>query len=533
MIELKNTQTNFKRLLEVMMDATVLLDLEYSVIDTNRAFETLFGLNRKEVAGKSLLDLIIPRNVREQVTHIRNAVASGETIRLETVRLHRDGRLIPVGVTVYPIILGTSPAGFWSVYVDLSERVRTEKILQESENLLRDFAHAVPDMSFVIDEDGRYVEVFGNVEKMLGKSKEEVLGYSLYELFPYDIAQLFLSIVQEVIASGSAKYSIREMEVKNKIITAEERVLPLRYTVNGKKAVGVVITDITGRRHMDRMLSLAYELQRRNDFINGIIFGNNAIDEAAIYLARKLGVDFSIPLLCFILRSEEYADTGMGNAESHERRKLKGSLIDLLESDSNYTVWDCRSDIGVLCQARNPPGRDAGEKDLACRLREKVHDFASKLKVIIGVGNIQTGPEGIRKSYQHAWSAVISAQYQDEAKKEDGIYYYKELGILKFLINYSEENYVDEFIEETIGKLIEYDQNRGTDLLITLEAIVQTFTLQAAAEKAFLHPKTIYYRKQRIQKILECSLDTIDMRLAMAMAIKLYKIKKICRGFPN
>jgi PAS domain-containing protein len=140
--------------------------------------------------------------VQEQVTHIRKAAALGETVRMETVRLHVDGRLIPVSITVYPVIVGTNPVGFWSIYVDLSERVRTERILQERENRLRDYAHAVPDMSFVVDEDGQYVEVFGNVEKMSGKSQEEIQGYSLHDLFPHDIAQLFLSIVQEVIASG-------------------------------------------------------------------------------------------------------------------------------------------------------------------------------------------------------------------------------------------------------------------------------------------------------------------------------------------
>jgi PAS domain S-box-containing protein len=474
--------------------------------------------------GKNLYDYIIPPDIKEQVAHVCKAVASGETIRMETVRQHKDGKIIPVLLTLYAVVVESRLIGIWGIYVDLSERNKTEKILQESENRLRNFAHSVPDMSFVIDEEGRYVEAFGNVEKMLGKSAEEIVDSCIYNLFSHDVAQVFLTIIRETILSGSPKYFIREMEVKEKVIIAEERVVPLSYTVDGKKTVGVVITDITDRQRMERTLYFAYEMARRSDFINGIVLGNNNIDEAAANFAKQLGIDFSNPLFCCLLHSEEYAALGTENAGFHERRKLKESLLDLLGGDADYVVWDCQFDIGVLCQVKTPLAGQ-GEKELVYQIQEKIYSFIVNFKMVIGVGNIQTGPEGLKRSYRQARSAVVSARCRDKNNKAVTIYYYSELGFLKFLINYSEEKYADEFIEDILGNLITYDQRKGTDLLITLESIVQNFTLQAAAETAFLHPKTIYYRKQRIEKILGYSLDTVDMRLAASMAIKLYKIR--------
>jgi hypothetical protein len=48
MIKLENIQANFKQLLEAAIDATVLLDLEYSVIDAIRpSRHFLASRNRK------------------------------------------------------------------------------------------------------------------------------------------------------------------------------------------------------------------------------------------------------------------------------------------------------------------------------------------------------------------------------------------------------------------------------------------------------------------------------------------------------
>jgi sugar diacid utilization regulator len=294
--------------------------------------------------------------------------------------------------------------------------------------------------------------------------------------------------------------------------------------VNNKKTVGVIITDITDRWHKERMLYFSYELHRRSDFLNPFLLGYHLIGEAELIYAKKLGIDFSIPMFCCILRSERFS-TSVENMDCSERGKLKYGLIEFLANDSDYIVWDCSDDIGILCkEPKHTPGDD-GDEELVCRLKQKIANFALSMKLIIGVGNRLVGPEGVKLSYKQALSGIFSANCQENKDGDIQIYYYRKLGLLKFLINYSEEPYIDEFIEETIGKLIKYDQRKGTDLLRTLEAIIKNFTLQAAANDTFLHPNTIYYRKLRIEKILGNSLDNMERRYAIALAIDLLKIR--------
>ncbi|MDU4961098.1 MAG: PAS domain S-box protein [Sporomusaceae bacterium] len=514
-------QASFKHLVEAMEDASVLVDINHSVVAVNSAFEQLFGLAKEEVMGKTLWGYIVPADNRDQAVRACQAVATGETVRLETVRRRRDGQLIPVSVTIHAVVAETRLVGIWGVYVELSRPDKTA-ILRERETRLRDFVHAIPDTSFVIDETGQIVEAFGNVKKLLGKADTEIINLRIQDLFSVETAQVFLSVIQETIRTGLAKYYIREIEMDGKSGVAEERVVPLRYTVAGKKTAGVIVTDITDRQRMEKMLFIAYEMERRSDLINAIIFANRDNNGVSSELARQLGIDLSQPLFCCLLRIEGYA-AGTESVGCQERRKIKGALVDLLGDDPDYLLWDCHADIGILCQVKDLTA-DADGKRLVSRIEKRICRYSAVFKVNIGVGSVQYGAEGLRRSWRQAMSALLAARCLENG--EARVYYYRELGLLKFLINYSEEKYAAEFIEDTIGPLLAYDRQRGSDLLATLESIVRNFTLQAAAAETFLHPKTVYYRKQRIETVLGRSLDSADIRLAVSLAIALYKLKK-------
>jgi PAS domain S-box-containing protein len=525
-VKLGNLRFSFIQSFNIAMDAMAILDRSYKVMAVNRAFENLFNLKKENVIGRKIEELTVPWHLRDEAKQIYQRVLSGETVRIETERLSANGRTIPVLLTEYPAASPQKPDAVWIVYTDLTEQVSFKKDLKESEDRLRDFANAVPNIGFIVDEDGKYVEAFGDVQKMCSKSKKEIVGKFIHELFPPAIAQIFISLAQKTISSGMPNYTLREIKINGREIMAEERLVPLHCRVNNKKTVGVIITDITERRDTERMLYFVYELHRRSDFLNLLLSNDDIIGENELSYAKKLGIDFSIPMFCCILRSKKFS-TATTDLDYSECRKIKYSLIDLLVSDPNCIVWDCCDDIGILykdTKEKHTGGNELSEEVLR-RLKQKVQEFGLGMKLIIGVGNTLRGPNGLKLSYKQALSGVLSVNCQKKNNNEVQICYYRKLGLLKFLINYSEEEYVNEFIDEIIGKLIKYDQKKGTDLLRTLEAIISNLTLQAAAKDIFLHPKTIYYRKQRIEEILGRSIDSIELRCAIALAINLHKIR--------
>jgi PAS domain S-box-containing protein len=406
---------------------------------------------------------------------------------------------------------------------EISERTKIEKALRESETKLKDFAQAVPDISMVIDEDGRYVEVFDSGYKQLKRPKEELNGCTLHQRFPAQEADAILRQIRQTILSGMPQCFVHEVKVGEEKRFFEGRTAPMEYLPNGKRTVAAVAIDVTERLKAERTLKFAYELRRKSDFLNDIIAGNIKLDERAIVAAKTFGIDFSVPLFCCLLVVNKLvvssAETSDDTTNIH---MLKNNIIELLSSDSGYLVWDCRDGIGVLCQARDIGDAWENSMRFASRLQKKIICYDIDLAVRVGISNMHAGTDSVNKGYRQAWSAVVAARCQRENSK--AINHFRDIGIVQLLANMGGKEQATEFVYEKLGKLIEYDRQKGTQYLLTLEEILQGNNLKEVAEKMYIHHKTIAFRKRRIEKLLEVSISDFDTKLALGAAVKLYKL---------
>ena len=81
-------------------------------------------------------------------------------------------------------------------------------------------------------------------------------------------------------------------------------------------------------------------------------------------------------------------------------------------------------------------------------------------------------------------------------------------------------------MQQTLGKLVEYDLQKNGHLLETLAAILKEPSLRGAAEALFIHTKTLMYRKQQIEELLGESLDDPAIRLNLMLALQLYGVQQ-------
>src|SRR5204863_3292849 len=84
-------------------EAIVRCSLDGTVLAWNPAAERMFGYSFEEVQGRSIT-LIIPIDNRANEQELLDRVRRGErTENYETSRIDRNGRLIPVSVTFFPL----------------------------------------------------------------------------------------------------------------------------------------------------------------------------------------------------------------------------------------------------------------------------------------------------------------------------------------------------------------------------------------------------------------------------------------------
>jgi PAS domain S-box-containing protein len=465
----------------------------------------------------------------EDVSHIELAMQNhldGKTEKFEVeYRLrHRDG--------TYRWILTNGkltrdqdgrPTRWTGFNIDITKHKRTEELYLESEKRLRNFAEAVPDMSFIIDEDGQYIEAFGNAS-LFHIPKEKFRGLSVYQAMEEDSASSVLQEVRQSITSGMQRSGSREMKIGQEKRYFADRTVPLGYLVGGKRTAAVIVTDITNQRKTKKILQTTYELRRRSDFINDIINGRAIDNEKSQYFAKRLGIDFNLRWFgCMIICDKFDLDDGGSQGETiNIVQEVKDSMIDTLNSLPNSVAWDCREGIGILCGATFETDEWESSKEIALQIRSALLQNEPSIRVYIGISDTQTGVEGLPIIYRQALNAARAAQTRID--KHVDILHYREAGIFQFIPEALGKQGAREFIERNLGKIIAYDREKRTNLLPTLEGILRDASVRETAERLFLHPRTVIFRRKRIGEILNIDIGAFETRLALAVAIELHKI---------
>ena len=120
-------------------DAIVSKTLDGRILSWNNGATRIFGYTPEEIVGQPITVIIPPELREEEQAILRNLKAGNRIDHFDTVRLAKDGRRVPISLTVSPIrdsagnIVGAS-----KIARDISDRKQAELLLREREDAMRD-----------------------------------------------------------------------------------------------------------------------------------------------------------------------------------------------------------------------------------------------------------------------------------------------------------------------------------------------------------------------------------------------------------
>ena len=157
--EIISQKNRFAQLFDNSPIATVLLDNQDKVVLINESFSILFGYFIEEIKGKSLTDLIVPPELKEEAKFYSDETREGNHVNKESCRRKKDGSDIFVQIIGVPVTVNDKTTGIYGMYVNLTERKKAEIEIQNSNRVYRVLGNINQTIVRVTDAQTLYNEV--------------------------------------------------------------------------------------------------------------------------------------------------------------------------------------------------------------------------------------------------------------------------------------------------------------------------------------------------------------------------------------
>ena len=279
--DLKTSQTQQKAIFNNSTDAIVYIEPDSGlIIDANSSFIKLFGIkdfdDLKELNVWDLYPDYQQCGSLSKSKGMLNFAKAMNEVTLDYEWLHQriSGEQFFTHVSLIRINYGTKKI-LQATIRDISKTKQAELKLLESLERYKALLQATPDLMFVYDKDGKFLDFHASVEEklllppgfFLHKYVDEVLTEQLAKTTQYNIDQAMLT--------GETREYTYSLEIEGKSREYEARMVPF-----GSNKAMAIVRDVTDKHQSEIALQQAHETYR------GIL---DSISEA-IYIQDQNGI---------------------------------------------------------------------------------------------------------------------------------------------------------------------------------------------------------------------------------------------------
>ena len=295
---LSESEEKFRSLFEGSADGLLLMREDGVFVDCNEAACRMWGATREQIIGQGPLAFSPPvqpdgRPSAEAARAMNQAALEGETQQYQWRHRSLDGRDVDTEVTLTCVLVRGVPI-IQATVRDVTERVRAERELFASREMLETILNNIPQRVFWKDTDLRYLGCNLSFALDAGFAMpDDIIGRSDTEMSWRDMAEMYRRDDREVLETGAAKLGFEEPLLRGDGARTSLRTSKIPIHDASGKVVGVLGTyeDVTEQKLSAERLARLTRLYKVLSGINEAIVRTSAADELFIEACRVLVED--------------------------------------------------------------------------------------------------------------------------------------------------------------------------------------------------------------------------------------------------
>ena len=256
--QINQREENLSVTLDSIGDAVIAVDVAGRVTRLNPVAETLTGWFAEEAYGRPLYEVfhIINTQTRIMLSNpVEKVIMSGKIMGLanHTSLISRDGAEYQIADSAAPI-MGEDGLlrGVILVFQDVTKQYALREELLLNHERLCAFNAVLPDLGFVFDEKGTYLEIYGAESGMLYDQREELFGKTVAEAIPTKVAEKMMAIIHKTLRTGESQTIEYQLDVLDGWKHFEGRTAVLERNVNaGTGKVTWMARDISEQKRAE------------------------------------------------------------------------------------------------------------------------------------------------------------------------------------------------------------------------------------------------------------------------------------------
>ncbi len=256
-----------RNIIDTSQNIILLLDSDGCIVSLNQYAEHLTGWEFEEVQGRNWFETFLPDQDRELIhQQFQRALAGEQTVGNVNTITTKEGQ--PLEVEWFDARLFAKDGEFVGLLCtgrDVTERLLSEKALQESNERLRSILQTAADAIVIINQCGVIDSINSTTSNMFGYTQDELIGQNVKMLMPPPYCDEHDGYLSRYLKTGEARIIGIGREVSG--MRKDGSIFPASLAVSEVKNSGLftgIIRDLSDRRLLQQqILQIATDEQRR------------------------------------------------------------------------------------------------------------------------------------------------------------------------------------------------------------------------------------------------------------------------------